>query len=244
MMGSTALRPIVLLCCALLWAGADGCPLTMNVGDNGASPGGTSEQDGLDLGGPNGAVWKLSYDDETLVTLRHGGAVAAKLVGSTDGPVSLAGNTLELASFCWRTDVVCPRQVLTSQTVVAQPQGAFSTLYLGFNPRGPLAALAKQQNVLEGRLDQHDLTVPLGLAQKSDPCTLWNGSAILATAYVEAETEAEAGTDGEDVEIPRAATMKGKVTVVYSGTCLNLSGNAVYPEAAVELSADFSASRE
>jgi hypothetical protein len=208
-----------------LLVGADGCPLTTNPGDPAATGSPTSQ---LDLGGPNGAIWTLSYEPELEVTLRTGNQVATQKVTS-DTPLTLAGGTLDLASFCWRVDVICPHQVLAAQTVLVQP--AAGQFLVSYNRKGPLASLT--QAGLVGVLDGQQLSIPLGMTPNTaDPCTLGIGSAVHATATTTSDQPDTAGT------------LRGKVTVRYSGECVTLGGSGgLYATDLLELGVLFDGQR-
>jgi hypothetical protein len=247
-----------LLAVALLTQGASGCPLFPdegNAGDAGQT-GGVIAAD-VDIGGAEGATWKLSYADTLQVTLYEGGKAASiKVKASQAGLVSLLGNTVDLTAFCWHTDTVCPSQVLTSKTSVIQPQGSPNHFVIGFNRRGPLVGV--NQSGLIGALDYRDLNIPLGGASNGtkDPCALVKGSAILATAAPAPSASLDAGADSgsphdagvgdSDSGSPaeRAVTLKGQVTLGFNGNCFSLStGGAIGPNAVISLSTTFAGVR-
>lgn len=208
-----------------LLVGAEGCPLTTNPGDPDPTASPTSL---LDLGGPNGAIWTLSYEPKFEVTLRTGNQVATQQV-TTDVPLTLGGRTLDLASFCWRVDVICPNQVLATQTVLVQPNA--SQFLVSYNRKGPLASLTQQG--LLGVLDGQQLSIPLGMTPNAaDPCTLGIGSAVHATATTPSDQPDQAGT------------LRGKVTVRYSGECVMLGGSGgLYATDILELGVLFDGQR-
>jgi hypothetical protein len=253
---------LAFLAVATMTLGASGCPLFPDADEDDAGDGGQNSGPpaaDVDIGGATGATWKLSYADTIQVTLYEGGkAASTKLKASQGGLVSLLGNTVDLTAFCWRTDTVCPSQVLTSKTSVIQPQGSPNHFVIGFNRRGPLAGV--NQSGLIGALDYRDLNIPLGGASNgaSDPCALVKGSAILATAAPAASVNVDAGVDaGVDSGLEadagvsdggntaeRAVTLRGQVTLGFSGSCFSFTtGGAVGPNAVVSLSTTFAGVR-
>lgn len=211
----------------LFLMGADGCPLTTDPPSAGGSSGSVP---GIDIGGSSGALWALTYGSDLRVTLRTGTqSASASVVPATSSVATVLGRTIDLSSFCWRTDVVCPHQVLTNQTMVVQSTST-NQLVVGFNRKGPLAALSDPG--LLGTLQGSDLTVPLGMQPGADPCTLAVGSAVSATVSVPA---------GES----RADAMDGLVTLRYSGECVTLGGNgALYDTDQIELTVRFAGTRQ
>jgi hypothetical protein len=250
-------KPLVALAVSALAGlllGADGgCPLFASADtpggtvSGGGSEGGSGGGADIDLGGVKGATWKLTYGDQLLVTLRQGGQVASTSVKrATGGMVHLLGNTVDLTTFCWRTDAVCPSQVLTGKTSVVQPSNLDGRFVIGFARRGPLAGV--QLAGLVGKLESWDLTIPLGGAAngKSDPCTLVMGSTILATASPSSSTTVDAGAKGGTADGgARATSLKGRVTLGFKGTCflLGAGSGAVDSSATIELSSGFSGLR-
>jgi len=244
-----------ILAAAVASIGASSCPLFAQQDDDDDSDGGGGSTGAVevDIGGPQGAAWALTYDDAIQVTLRRGGQQGSALIkASSGGLVSVLGNTIDLTSFCWSTDAVCPHQVLTTKTSVVQPAGSPDRFVIGFARRGPLSGV--NQVGLIGALDRRDLNVPLGGAAgyKGDPCTLIAGSAVLATAAPAAaagdagvDTGVDAGTgDGGAATTERAVTLRGRVNLIFGGTCLSLStGGSVDPSATVTLSMSFNGVR-
>jgi hypothetical protein len=217
-----------LVALAMMLIGADGCPF--KVGDSSGTTGTTGTTGtAIDVGGASGAIWDLSFASEILVTLRSGTQAASK-TATTTAPVQLLGSTLSLADFCWRTDVVCPQQVLPAQTMLIQPSSAQGSLVAGFNRRGPLEALAKVTGLV-GQVDGKELTVPLNVGAAAEGwCGLGASSRVLASASASSGSAADA--------------LQGRVTVVYSGSCVNLGGTgAIDPTATLELSVSFTGKR-
>jgi len=213
-----------------LLTGAGECPLTTDPSQSGGDGTGGPA---VDIGGSSGAVWELTYASQVRVTLRSKTQTASTTAQpGTDGAVSLLGRTIDLTTLCWRTDVVCPDQVLTTHTSLVQSSS--DRFLVGFNRKGPLAALTQQG--LVGTLQGAALSVPMGMnASKADPCTLVVGSVINATATVASDSDPQA---------PRAEEMSGLVTLRYSGQCVALGGSgALYDDDQLELALQFSGSR-
>ena len=215
----TAAMSLVFLC------GADGCPVTVGSSDTTQSSSTTTSS--LDVGGQSGAKWQLTFEQDVLVTLRlASGNAAAQKVPLQTGIVNLLGAAISVGSLCWRSDVVCPQGVLAEQTPIQQP--ATGGLLIGFNPRGPLAAV--HDAGLTGALSNAEIDVPLAVGDAAKGlCGMGDGSAILASAY------ASSGS--------RADSLQGRVIVVYSGICANLGGAAIPADSRIELSVGFAGKR-
>lgn len=214
--------------------GADGCPIVVNPdsSESVATPS-TGSSEALDIGGPGGATWTFTYEEEIFVTLRSETELESKRINLGDPPVLLAGHPFHLDTFCWRMDVVCPAQVLTTETTVIQPDSnSPANLLLGFNPRGPLSLVELEG--LPGTLDGKDLYVPLAMKTVNhQPCTFGSISGIAGTASV------------SDGSTEQADTLQGRVTLSYSGMCINVGGTTVIDANAVlELSTLFVAKRQ
>jgi hypothetical protein len=217
--------------------GADGCPLSPSSDT-------VENSGGLDVGGPSGAMWQMTFDPRLLLTLRQGERATSAQTDERRSPLVVDGQTIDLSSFCWRADVVCPQQVFPEQTIVLQPRPADpSQVVMGFNRRGPLAAFGQAVG-LSGRLEGRELTAALHTEQPGDPCALQSGSALIATVFVDADDEpASDGTDAPG-NGARANEIGGRVTLIYSGACLAIGGSAaIDPGARVELGAELVARR-
>lgn len=199
------------------------CPVT--VGDT-AEPVEMSGE-ALDVGGPAGAAWRVSADRTLTVRLRAEGQVASTTIEAEAGSVTLLGRTISIANFCWRTDAICPHQVLLDSTVTQQPFGD-GRILVSFNKRGPLAELF-DRNALEGLLTGRDVAVPLAVGYAVEgTCGLLASSGVLATA--------RSTVDGQSGLADR---LEGRVTVSFTGGCVG----ELLPEDSLELSAAFTADR-
>jgi hypothetical protein len=222
-------RVLLVLLALTMLIGADGCPFSTNDSTTGTT--GTTGT-AMDVGGTQGAIWNLSFASEILVTLRSGTKIASKSA-TTTAPVQLLGSTLSLADFCWRTDVVCPQQVLPAQTMLIQPSSTPGALVAGFNRRGPLEALVKEAGLV-GQVDGKELTVPLNVGGAAAG---WCG--LAASSKVLASASASSGSGSQ------ADALQGRVTVVYSGSCVDIGGTgAIDPTATVDLGASFTGKRQ
>lgn len=226
-------RPLAVLTLLLLHpllTAADGCPITLGTGSGSGSGsgGGSGSGSGAALQGN----WRLTYASTSRATLRSGTQTASANLTPSDGPTALLGRTLHLRTFCWRTDVVCPEQVLPTKTVIASSSSDTDQVVVSFNRKGPLTYV-KQQGLV-GDLDGDELDIPLGMNKsKTDPCTLAVGSAVVATASASAEDDSDPDT------------LSGLVTVRYGGTCVSLGGNgAAYDSDELEIATQFSASKQ
>lgn len=212
-----------------LLLGAD-CPLKVGTGEGGgAAGGGGGSSEAVDIGGSNGAVWKVETGDKLLVTLvTADGRSESAQVEVGRGDVTLLGRTIAVADLCWRPEIACPQHVLAEATAIRQDGGA---VQLTYNPRGPLAMLGG--DALAGQLAGKELLVPLGIGGASSGiCGLLATSAIGGTAF-------SAGADG------LANAMSGRVAVTYSGTCVALGGSAAMgADDMLQISAAFDAVRQ
>ncbi|MBW2730783.1 MAG: hypothetical protein JRH20_00230 [Deltaproteobacteria bacterium] len=186
----------------------------------------------LDVGGVQGASWKVSADRTLTVRLHADGEEASATVEAESGYVTLLGRTIAIADFCWRTDTICPHQVLLDATITKQPFGDGRTL-VSFNRRGPLAELFDRE-ALEGHLVGNDLAVPLAVGGAGQgTCGLLASSGVLATARA---TMAGEGTMADSLE--------GRVTVAFTGLCFSLGGQGdLLPGDTLMISAAFVADR-
>jgi hypothetical protein len=186
----------------------------------------------MDLGGTNGALWRFEFEDQVLVALRTSSGTAAKTAPQS-GVADPLGSPIDLSTFCFRSDVVCPQQVLPSPVALLQPSITAGTFLIDFNRRGPLATL-RNATGLAGQLSGAGISVPLGTGEvATDLCSLGASSMLLGTA-------AATGGDGT-----RADFIQGRLTVSYDGTCMNLGGAAgMEAGARVDLSMGFRASRQ
>lgn len=205
------------------------CPVT--VGDPVTEPAANTGET-LDIGGASGATWKVRADRTLTIRLRADGQVAATTVEAEAGTVTLLGRTLAISDFCWRTDTICPHQVLPDATVTQQPFGD-GRLLVSFNRRGPLAGLI-DRNALEGLLTGHDVAIPLAVGGAGEGiCGLLASSGVLATARSSVVGEGSA-----------ANRLEGRVTVAFTGLCVGSGGNGdLLPEDTLELSVAFTADR-
>jgi hypothetical protein len=225
----TRARLLTLLPACLLLYGAEGCPLFPDPQGQTGADGGLEV---MDLGGEDGAYWQVTHGADVLVTLRAGGTSASARSSPGGASLALLYSSVHLASFCPRSDTLCPGTVLPLVTAMIQPRGSGNRVYVGFNRQGPLAFLGSQAGLI-GVVSGSALSVPLattGLPQTSgDLCALQSGSRISATAGGAAD---------------RAETLTGAVTLVYAWKCFNIGGSSqVQRDALVELSTTFSARR-
>lgn len=213
--------------------GADGCPFTVNPEQGGSTS--TGGGAAVDVGGSSGALWQVLFEEPVLITVRAGSQVAAKQTEGVDsGLVTLLGGSVDVGSFCLRSDVVCPHQVLPGRTAVLQPADLLGTVAVSFNRRGPLAALPVSATGIAGQLDGKELMIPLAVADAAQ------GSCALGATSLLAATASAASGSGT-----RADTLKGRVTLSYDGACVNLGGSGAFdPETRVELAMSFVAKRE
>lgn len=233
-----------MLCLPLL--GAADCPL--QVGTSAGQPGSTATGGGgaIDLGGTRGALWVADSDRSLTVTLQSGKKVSTAKAEAGKASVQLGGQLIALADFCWRTDVVCPHQVLPEKLGLAQLSSG--ALLVGFNRRGPLAELRGQKGLV-GRLDGNDIIVPLAVSGAARGfCALGKDSAVVASAFIE-QTSVSSGSSsdaGASRPAHRAPRLQGRITVTYSGSCVVAGGSAsaLLPTDTLRLSSSFTARRK
>jgi hypothetical protein len=145
----------------LLLSGGKGCPLTVDTGSSaptslnaeGTTPGIMGTGADLNLGGLSGAYWDIAYGEQIDVAFQ----VKVK-------PEWLP-YIFDLASFCYRSDVVCPHQLFGQQTRIFQSTDYPGEFFVEFQHKGPLA-LNKDQ-VLRGALKGKELMIPLGKKKDS-----------------------------------------------------------------------------
>lgn len=235
---SPGTRFLILFAALFLLPGADGCPLSMDNTPPQADGGNNNNGPTMDIGGPGGAFWILSYSKELVVTVRTSNQVASKKTTTSAGTLSILNGTINISGFCSRSDTLCPDELLPDNTVILQTAEAPASPVIGFNRQGPLLII-KNQPGLYGILTGDALKVPLatnGLsAAKGDHCALVPPSAIQARARNSSGTG-----DGN-----RADTLEGSITMAYGSDCFNLGGgSSLQTNSKVELSMAFSAKRK
>jgi|GEM_PF-5588160 hypothetical protein len=245
-MNQATLHSIIVMGLACLLAGNTGCPLDFGQEKAEEDP---ITEDVVDMGGSEGSTWRIAYDERIDVTLKAGDQSQTAAISPLDGPVQMNGAIVDLGSLCWRPDMLCPQQVLPTETMILQ---VGRQLLVGFNRRGPLAALAQQAG-LAASLDGREVTAPLNIAPADQGiCGLGAASMLLATVGEAAEEDPEASTDPDETaeeetegDPPSTADfMKGRINLAYTANCLILNGAAAMdPTVEVELSVGFTAKR-
>lgn len=215
---------------SLLSMGAGECPLA-SPGANEAAESPSADPNTLNVGGAEGALWRVTFDPEILVTLRAGQETVSQPVPLGEGLMTIAGQSIDVANFCWRTDTICPHQVLPAETMIIQRTPSRQIL-IGFNRHGPLASL--KLNGLAGQLDGRALSVPLAVGDATAGyCGLGQTSELIATAHPE---------EGDALN---ATSIEGRVALTYTGLCFNLGGSAAVENSLfLELSMKFTAARQ
>lgn len=237
-----------------LLSSAGTCPVQVGdeSGGTGAVPG------GLDLGGQAGTSWLVTTGAAARVSLRAGSESESVETPIARQTVELLDRSIALGDFCWRSDVVCPHQLLPNELIIAQ--GAATQLLLSHSGKGPLAGSVSRP--LVGQLNGSELTVTLSItseAAPAEPCTALAGSALNArfTSQAELEHDEAQGTTSEEppaeerAEEPDSApvpgrplVLEGRITIVYAGSCLTLGGSGILePTDRVEISVPFRADR-
>ncbi len=223
---------ILLFPLALLCMGTDQCPL-INSSSDAAEESPPGDSDTLNLGGAQGALWRVAFEPEILVTLGADGEAFSQTVQLSEGQFTLQGQTIDVANFCWRTDTICPHQVLPQETMIIQSEQSPRHILIGFNRQGPLSFLNKYVG-LNGQIDGRALSIPLAVGEAGQgQCGLGQTSAILATAL---------SVENDDLD---AMFIQGRIALTYTGLCFNLGGSAAMENAmSLELSMKFTAERQ
>ncbi len=222
---------LLVLISIFLLTGADGCPMTVAPDP---APSGTNTQAAseVDLGGNGGALWLVKFADKTLLTVKSPDGAQTVKVSSRGEAVTIEGNSVYLANFCWRTDVVCPQQLLQENTLIAQPAKPAGQVYLQISPKSAMVLKHTQGGIL-GTLEKNELFIPIQMANadKKNTCVLGDRSALVATASVDESPQ-------------KAEQLQGRVTLVYTAPCFNLTGSGqVHADTTVELAMEFEAQR-
>ncbi len=232
---TTWIRILLAVLSLTMLLGAEGCPFTLDTGEGAGGTTTTSSGAAIDVGGTSGALWQVLFEDAITITVRAGKQVAAKQTpGLQAGLVTLLGGSLDAGSFCLRSDVVCPHQVLPGRTAILQSGSNAGAVAVSFNRRGPLATLPIAATGIAGQLDGKELMIPLAVGDAAQ------GSCALGAASLLAATASASSGNGA-----RADSLRGRTTVSYDGACINLGGSGAFdPETRVELSMSFAAKRE
>jgi hypothetical protein len=210
----------------LLLLGADECPISTQ---SGGAPGASGEA-ALDVGGASGAAWDLTFEAQAQVTVQTRTGQETKSVTLGSGQVLFAADVIDLDSFCWRADTLCPDRVLPSPTLLVQSASYPGKVVVGFTRQGPLASLRQEAGIL-GQLQGQELQVPLAVGNAAEGiCGLQEGSGIQGMFYLNDQL--------------RADTLLGRVVVRYSGACFTSGGGGTLEnDALVEVSMPFRAKR-
>ena len=164
---------------------------------------------GIDVGGPGGADWEMTYGDQVQVRVLKGGvAVATKnFAWATGGKFDVDGETVDLRKFCDRGDIACPEEVFPKKVRMTQPGANLHLLYVTFNPTGPLKDI--KEATLLGNVDSDfDFSIFLGVgAAGAGSCGL------LSTSY------ATGKITGTPAVPPKGTNFGGKIVTTYTGGC-------------------------
>lgn len=225
----------------LLAAEGGGCPMRFGAGSNPStgSPQTNSNTQTLDLGGESGAAWTIEYEDFHRLVLHSADQIASTETTLNGQTVTLHGQPFLYLDFCARADTICPHQVLLDQTAIVQPANEANVAYVASETRGPMR-LITIDGWLKGRLNDRTFTIPLDGAAPSldNPCLLGRESSIIATALVESNSAPSS------MSSKRVETLQGRITLVYSGSCIMLGGSGVaLPEETLKFSVGFTATR-
>ena len=212
-MKKTPLYALAALTALVMLTGASGEKAGCGAGlDNRAG------EPGINVGGPIGATWDLTYSKTLEVIIKSGGAVVAThdLAVGTGATFDLDGIKIDLDAYCARPDVVCPYDVFPSQVRMTQPGSQLHLLYVQYEPKGPLAEL--KDVTLLGNVDSDDdFSIALGIgAAAAGPCGL------LSVSYATGQIKASA------LDPERGTSLTGDIVTAYAGGCLvgNSSGGA------------------
>ena len=170
---------------------------------------------GIDVGGVQGAEWKMKYSDIIQVTVKNASGVVASynLSRAVGGSFDLAGEAVDLREMCDRGEVTCPDEIFPGVVKMTQPGMDRHLLYVDYAMPGPDGAPVSR--TLVGNVDSDwDMSIALGVG-------LGGGGAcgLLSASYFNGHV------NDTGVEPPMGATLQGDIVTVYSGACL-LSGKS------------------
>lgn len=191
---------------------------------------------GIEVGGKDGAAWKVEYSDtiQVKVTGAGGAVVTHNLTVAGGGLFDVEGQQIDLGKLCEREDVACPQEVFPAEVKMTQPGDQLHLLYVNFNAEGPLGEL--KETTLLGNVDSDDdFSIALGIgaaAAPGLPC------ALLSVSYATGHIEGDGG------DPPRGTSLTGDIVTGYAGGCVLLgSGGGAGVGVSVELRVPFSATR-
>jgi len=192
-------------------------------------------ENGADVGGKTGALWKVKYSDKMEVKIKSaaGGVVTENIAIATGGVFDYEGTQIDLTQLCEREDVACPDEVFPAEVKMTQPGNNMHLLYVSFNKEGPLGDL--QDATLLGNVDSDfDFSIALGIgAAAAGTCGLLGVS--YATGHI-----TTSGTEG----VPVGKQLSGNIVVSYSGGCVLVgTGGAAAAGGTLELRIPFDAER-
>lgn len=228
-------RFMILACALFILPGMEGCPLFDTQPPDASLNDGGVVNDDIDLGGTAGALWRVTFSTNVLLSLKASGQTYSKQVPITSSYVSLSGSQVHVNYFCTRQDTLCPNSLLPPQPGILQDAKTPGYVLVGFNRVGPLAIL-KNQSGLIGSLSGNLLSIPLGTiglaGTKGQHCVLLNTSRLEATA----------GSFSSGGKV--ANSLEGYVILSYTSDCLNLGGiSTVQSGAVLEMNMSFTAKR-
>lgn len=164
----------------------------------------------IDVGGVQGAEWKLKYSDIIQVTVKNAAGVVANynLSRAAGGTFSLAGEVVDLREVCDRGEVTCPDEIFPGVVKMTQPGMEGHLLYVDYampNQDGKPVSRTLLGNVDSDR----DISIALGVG-------LGGGGAcgLLSVSYFNGHVNDNGG------DPPIGATLQGDIVTAYSGTCL------------------------
>lgn len=189
---------------------------------------------GLEVGGPAGATWRVTFKDPITVKVKgSAGVVSSADLPMASGSFKVGEATIQLPSLCSRNDVVCPQDVFPLDVTLVQPGEDLHMLKVTVNPKGPLALLP--QPTLLGNVDSLDgFSVILGVdLAGAGTCGMLGIS--LAKGRIMADPK----------DYTRGIGLNGTILVSYAGACVVI-GNTMGATGAgltVDLEVPFTAAR-
>lgn len=190
---------------------------------------------GIDVGGPTGADWKVTYGDTMHIVVKKAGAVVAThdLSRIAGGSFDVDGVTLNLSDICKRSDVACPEEVFPDTVRMTQPGAQRHLLYVNFNKEGPLGGL--KETTLLGNVDSNqDFKIELGIK-----AALLGTCGLLGVSYANGHIEADSNDPEKGVDLAHS-----HIVTAYSGGCILLGqGGGAGAGITVEFKIPFSAQR-
>jgi len=165
---------------------------------------------GINVGGGEGAEWKLKYSDIVQVTVKNATGVVASynLSRAAGGSFDLDGKAVDLREMCNRGEITCPDEIFPGVVKMTQPGVDRHLLYVDYAMPNKDGDPVKR--TLVGNVDSDwDMSIALGVG-------LGGGGAcgLLSVSYFNGHVHDDGGDPAMGI------SLSGDIVTAYSGACL------------------------